>query len=348
MIRRDRFKTKNDVITFMKNHPEKWSMTRIEDGQITLDHNGKALFPLASTVKLIYAVAFVRAVKEGEVSLDEEVPSHAVDLFYYEHTDGGAHKRWKDEEKIKAVVSIKQIAKGMMTYSSNACTEYMHERLGVARLNAVLHEYHLNDHTPLLPLSLFLIPSYLHIEEKLSTKQIRKRINEMSSDELRTLAIDLHDKAKSNEVETIFPHLGVIADRSIQREISAKLPASTSSNYARFIDFLGSSDHLSSKEKELLDDIMGTLESRHDSYRFWYKGGSTQFILTSTVYRQRSQKSVAFSFFIYDQEGLDILWLNRVYREFLTSFMEDETFRDQVIKEVPSAPIVQSPSRTND
>jgi D-alanyl-D-alanine carboxypeptidase len=89
---------------------------------------------------------------------------------------------------------------------------------------------------------------------------------------------------------------------------------------------------LSAEEKELLDEMMGFKYFKATGDRLWYKGGSTAFVLTSAVFKSDKTESLSFSFFIEDMSRLDILWIKDLYKPFIKAFLEDEEFREKVVR----------------
>jgi D-alanyl-D-alanine carboxypeptidase len=332
VFKRDKNKTKEDIIKFIESKPQNCAMTVIRNGETIIDMNGEKLIPLASTVKIIYAIAFVRAVKEKFIDPNEKVPIESVDVFYFENTDGNAHKSWKREEKIGHEVTLKEIAQGMMKYSSNACTDYMYLRLGYERIAQVIKDFSISPHTDIYPMnSAMLIPAYFYQKSQMKRKEIAKTIKKMSDQRYCKLAQDMFQKIVNNEAKPLVDSLYIVSDMNIQREFTKKLPASSSRSYAELMYRLGERRVLSAEEKELLDEIMGFTDFKATGERLWYKGGSTAFVLTSAVFKSDKTESVTFSFFIEDMSRLDILWIKDLYKPFIKAFLEDEEFREEVV-----------------
>ena len=74
-----------------------------------------------------------------------------LDRFYVANTDGGAHPAWlnavSDQVKDNRV-AVREIAQGMINFSSNANTEWLSQRLGLEKINAQLERLEARDHTP--------------------------------------------------------------------------------------------------------------------------------------------------------------------------------------------------------
>src|SRR5699024_197479 len=84
--------------------------------------------------------------------------------FYIPGTDGGAHEAWLNTMKEQGLlknqtVSLMEIAKGMMSHSSNANTEFLMMRLGLDRINANFDKLQLSKHEQIYPfVSALFIP----------------------------------------------------------------------------------------------------------------------------------------------------------------------------------------------
>ena len=71
----------------------------------------------------------------------------------------------KKEKITEGAVSLEEVAKGMVKFSSNASTEYLMEVLGLDNINRNLQSLALPAHQPLFPIvSSLYIPGYLHKE----------------------------------------------------------------------------------------------------------------------------------------------------------------------------------------
>lgn len=325
-------KTKDDIIKFMVNNSKMWSMSLIRNDHEIINHNQDKMMPLASTVKILYAIAFVNAVSNKSLNPDELIPIKEVDSLYLKNTDGNAHNAWKENEHIGNEVLLKEIAKGMMKYSSNACTEYMYYRLGKDKIDEVIRDYSLLQHTEIYPINAaILISSYLHIEKKIPKKEIAKTIREMTNHQYNLLATELLNKMMKGEANRLIEQLLIISDMNIQREITKKLPASSSFNYARLMYELGTTERITVEAKQLLDDLMGVERYLKDGIRVWYKGGSTLFVSTSAVYKKDDSENIAFAFFIEDMIGVENIWIQKNYNEFIKAFLDNHLFRTKAL-----------------
>ncbi|EON73620.1 serine hydrolase [Lysinibacillus sphaericus] len=332
MKRKDINKTKDDIIKLMEKNPEMWSMSVIQNDNEIITYNKDKIIPLASTVKILYAVAFINAVRNKFLNPDELVPVKEVDSLYLKNTDGNAHNLWKENEHIGSEVTLKEIAKGMMKYSSNACTDFIYYRLGKDKIDAVIKEYSLLQQTEIYPInSAILIPSYLYIAEKVPKKNIAQTIKDMPISHFNLLATELLNKIIKGEANRFIENLHMMSTMKVQRELTKKLPAASSSDYAKLMYQLGKSEKLTTVDKQLLDDLMGFTDYEKSGKRLWYKGGATLFVLTSAGFRSNDSENISFSFFIEDMSALETIWIEKKYNEFIKAFLEDNLFRTKIL-----------------
>ena len=330
--KRDMNKTKDDIVKFMIKNPEMWSMSVIQNDKETICFNKGKIIPLASTVKIIYAVAFVKAVSSKSLDLNELISIKKVDSFFFKNTDGNAHNLWKENEHVGSETTLKEIVKGMMKYSSNACTDFIYYKLGKDKIDEVIKEYTLLQHTDIYPInSALLIPIYLYIEKKVPKNNIAQTIRKMPNSQFNLLATELFNKVINGEANLFIEKLHMVSNMKIQRELVKKMPAASSFDYAKLMYQLGKSKKLTTEDKQLLDDLMGFADYQKSGYRLWYKGGSTLFILTSAGFRSNDSENISFSFFIEDMSALETIWIEKKYNEFIKAFLDDYLFRTKVL-----------------
>jgi len=138
------------VLNFIKDNPNKSAIKLIRNDSIIAVKNPNKVMPLASTVKIILAIEYAIQSSEGKLNPDEEVSLNELEKFYVSNTDGGAHPKWLRSVKGKVndnKISIREIAKGMIKYSSNANTEWLSQKLGLENINKRIGSLGISDHT---------------------------------------------------------------------------------------------------------------------------------------------------------------------------------------------------------
>lgn len=99
--------------------------------------NAERAMPLASVSKLIHLVAYSERVASGELNPEELVPVETLDAYYLPNFDLGAHERALAELEesgrlvgVPPAVRLDDVVWMMVRHSSNAATDYLHNRLG--------------------------------------------------------------------------------------------------------------------------------------------------------------------------------------------------------------------------
>lgn len=156
---------------FIKEHKEdeNISVAIHYNQQHWVELNTKEQLPLASTVKIIVAIAYAQQAADGRINPQEQVDLKELEAFYIPKTDGGAHKAWLAQLNLQGAdsVPLSEVANGMIAYSSNANTEYLMHVLDFQIINDVLTQLNVEDHEPLYPIvSALYIPIHL-MEEKI-------------------------------------------------------------------------------------------------------------------------------------------------------------------------------------
>ena len=107
--------------------------------------NADTPMPLISVAKVITLAAYAEALAAGELNAQETVPLTELDRFYLPNFDLGAHRRAVAELRQEGrlissddnpAVTMDDVAWMMMRHSSNAAADYLHLRLGQARIEA--------------------------------------------------------------------------------------------------------------------------------------------------------------------------------------------------------------------
>lgn len=321
-------KDKDDLLNYFKKNKDAISITINEDGLNTFTINPNKKYPLASTLKIIVAFNFVKYAINDRISITEKVNLDYLDRFYIENTDGGAHPRWKNSLNNLSEVSILEIAKGMMQFSSNACTDFLISKIGIDVINDSIEDLQLYNHDKITYLTpSVLIPSYLSGKKKL----VANKISLMNLHDYQNLSCELFEKMANKKCDHLKDKAFKMSNQKIQLLTTKKLPHSTTTEYANLMFKLGN-ELLTEREKQLFSDILiGKSIKNEDDNFFWYKGGSTGFVLTSALYKQRKNRSqISVSLFIADDTGGELYWVRNILNNFVTSIANDSNFREKV------------------
>jgi len=149
------------VLDYIIDHPETTAIKLVRNDELIGAHNPDKMMPLASTMKIIIAIEYAIQVSEGKLNSELMVHLDELEKYYVPSTAGGAHPSWLksvDNKIIEGRVSIREIAKGMIRYSSNANTEWLTEKLGIDNVNSRLDSLGVTNHSEIyyLASSLFV------------------------------------------------------------------------------------------------------------------------------------------------------------------------------------------------
>lgn len=327
--KRNMKKDKYDLLHYFKEHKDKLSITLKENDRDTIVLNSEKEFPLASTLKIIIAFNFVKSVTNNKMSINDNVELNELEKFYIPNTDGGAHPNWKKSIDSPTEVSLLEIAKGMMQFSSNACTDFLISKIGVDVINQSIETLNLHHDKIAYLTPPILIPGYLSDKRKVAIKKLEA----MDKQSYLDLSHKLFEKMKANETLSLEEKEPKMLNQKMQLLITNKMPSSTTKQYADLMNRL-ENELLTQKEKDLFSEILigENLKSYNDDY-LWYKGGSTLFVLTSALYKKSKDTTTSVSIFIKDDTGGELYWISNVFNDFVISLATDIEFREKV-KEV--------------
>jgi D-alanyl-D-alanine carboxypeptidase len=273
------------VADFIQKNPSKATLYWMRNDTLVATHEADKKMPLASTVKTLIAIEFAQQAASGKINPEEQVPLSEPGRFYIPDTDGGAHPQWlkKIEEsglEKEGTVSLLEIARGMIRYSSNANTEYLMWKLGLDNINANLSALGMAHHDSLYP---FISALYVCSDEN-SSKGLslmpRELYLERANQYFEKLQVDTTVKATFTLAHVSLPSQRVWSDR---------LPGGTAREYGELMKKIQSRAFFAPPIQEVLEQIMEWPMEAFDSNRTKYqhlgaKGGSTAFVLTYSLY----------------------------------------------------------------
>ncbi|GAB5408556.1 MAG: serine hydrolase [Balneolaceae bacterium] len=327
------FPSKDRVLKFIKENPTKSAITVFKNDSLITDINSDKIMPLASTVKIIIAIEYAEQAASNKIDPNEMIDIEEIDYFYAKNTDGGAHPAWKNSLKnsiIDGQVPIKEIAKGMIRYSSNANTEWLQKKLGLDNINNRLDSLGIKNHT-----EIYYLVSSLYVQ-----KEMYPDLNgESLKDSLRNIS-------REGYIETINNiHSKLLADTTYRNELkslplseqqvwSDRLPASTTFEYAHLMKKLNSKTYFSKQVYSYLDEVMeGLMESEANKKQFLHagtKGGSTAFVLTTALYATDKQGNTFEIAYFFDGLGpIESTQLNISLNDFELALLTNDEFLEK-------------------
>lgn len=331
LYKRDMKKTKEDLLTFVAKNKKDVSVTIIENDDVVLEWNADQKTPLASTVKLVVLFHFVKAVSSGAIKLEEKVALSDIERFYIDRTDGGAHAYWLEVNDFSEHAALLDVAKGMMQFSSNACTDYLIDRLGLEKINDQMKQAGLTEHDELMPLTPMILWSAYVSDRR---RDAFKKMSGVSEEQYKSLMNEIFNIMKND------PEYKKALEEKMKKElirlaytiITDAKADKVYNQYAQFMKRL-QDELLTIEEKSLFSQIVlgETLKKETDQY-LWYKGGATLFVFTGALYRRTDTSSISISLFINDLKANNSHWIGGVFNEFMLTAAVDQNFRQRLIQ----------------
>ncbi|EIT86081.1 D-alanyl-D-alanine carboxypeptidase [Fictibacillus macauensis ZFHKF-1] len=327
------------VLTFVKEHHHKKNCALFikKDHQIVCAINENEPLPLASMVKYIVGIEYAKQAAAGIIQADSEVSLEALNTFYIKNTDGGAHPAWeasmRAQHKIKAEhVTVKDVAKGMLQFSSNANTDYLINLLGLDSINKNLNDLQLSHHDKLYPLVASLyIPNVIQQEQQLQEKEVLALLKSLSKEDYRNDAIAINEKIKTKQK---LPALTLL-NKDVQEIWSNFLPAASAADYMSLLEKINSKTYFEPAVQHHLDEILESLMEQEEN-RQWLKhagqkGGSTSFVLTNGFYgTDRHNHTFEMVFMANHLEPLDATKLRNNLRHFQLHVVKNSNYAEKV------------------
>ncbi len=325
---------KHPILKFITENPERSAIQVVRNDTVLASHNSDQLIPLASTVKIILAIEYAVQAAEGKINPDQMIALSELNQFYAANTDGGAHPGWlqMSQASIKNdSIPLREVAKGMIMFSSNANTEWLLAKLGSDNVNQRIEKLGIEKHTEIYP-----IVSALYVGKEsfpeLKGDQLAAAINNISLKEYIAAIYRIHEKLKSDPDYKKDP--GDL-NMQVQKEWSDRLPASTVREYAGLMKKLNSKSYLEAETHVYLDEVMEGL-MRSPANQQWLKhagmkGGSTAFVLTKASYAtDKKGNKTEIAYFLFDLEINENFMLQQQMNGFELKILTDGGFRDNL------------------
>lgn len=283
------------VASYVEEHKdEKNSSILIKrNDKIVYSVNPNVVLPVASTMKLIVALEFTKQVTEGKIDPSSFVSIDDVNRYYVPNTDGGAQERWQKYLQRKGkidenAVSLEEVAKGMIKFSSNANTEYLMDRLGIDNINQNLKSLSLPSHEPLFPIvSSLYIPGYLHKELHVPKSKLEKELREMSPEQYRHYAVVIHERLKEKG-PLLQKEIPLYLDEKYDKIWSDRLPAASANDYMILLQKANHKKNFTKAEEKEWASLVETdmsAQKYHKAFRHaGQKNGYTPWTLAKAVY----------------------------------------------------------------
>lgn len=318
------------ILNYLEENPETTSIRLIRNGEVIAEQNSNQMMPLASTVKIIIAVEYAEQASKGFFSPDSMIALTELDRYYIQGTDGGAHPGWLQEIDTDSS-SIREIAQGMIKYSSNANTEWLTAFLGPDRVNNRIDSLGIKDHSEIY----YIVSSLLVGPERfpgLTGEVLVDSLRALSDDEYIDTISEIHHHLAA---DTTYKNQIALPDLASQRVWSDRLPASTTMEYTELMKKFNSKSYFDPQTQIYLDEVMEWI-MENPANQDWLeysgmKGGSTAFVLTKSLYATDAEgNTTEMAYFINDLGLLESLRLQGSMNAFELAILTDDEFTEEV------------------
>ncbi|GAB0169375.1 serine hydrolase [Lysinibacillus sp. CTST325] len=281
------------VLNHLKDYPQTTSLYVAENGEELITYQSDIVRPLASTVKMLIAVEYAMQINAGIITKDSPVSLDNLKRYYIKNTDGNAHEDWlktmSSEGKVKNnEVTLHDVAKGMITNSSNANTDFLIDLLGITNINERAKSLKLTQHEEVYPIvSALLLPEYIENETS-SEKQLIKKLRKMPVATYRSKAEELSELMKVGTIKAEDVSFDMSMD--LQKVWSDRLIGASANDYGKLLAII-SNDELPGTAADTIRDLLEwpMQYNEQNNERFIHlgaKGGSTAFVLNDAIYAE--------------------------------------------------------------
>lgn len=304
-----------------------------------LDINENVNFPIASLTQIIIALDYAKKVSTKEVDPEKIIQIEELDRFYIPKTDGNAHENWLVSLNNPTEVSLKQVAEGMVVYSSNANTDFLIYQLGIDSINKTLAELEFNAHDDIIPITPQLYLPVKLMGEGMSKDEAFKHIEELPRKEYEEAVIEVFDdwciSPPTKEIKNkIFSNMSM----PFQKMWTNKLAKSNTRDYIKLMARLNRETFYS---KEVYHHFTPLLRYKikidPEIKHYAQKAGATAYAISLVSYAETLSNHIELTYMMNDLNTVEQTMIRGTVERFQTDFMVDPDFRRKV-REVLTKP----------
>lgn len=329
--------TADSLLNFIKQNKARASIYLTQNDSVMAHLNENKMMPLASTVKIMVAIEFAKQAAQKIFEENMLVPLSELDRYYLPNTDGDAHPNWLAYEKkmghIKNdSISVLDVARGMIMFSSNANTEYLMDLLGPDNVKNNIELLGIQQHSAIYPMvaALFMYQNPLKKKEE----SILKGIKSLNEEQYCRYIYDMH---KALAYDTVLKSKFRPQDLTLkmQKMWSDRLPASTTKEYVRICKVLNNRKFFDENTygliAEVLETIMENAQNREWLIHAGMKGGSTAWVLTKALYATTKKgERIEMAYFFNDLTEKENTRVQGWMNSFELAALKDEDFRKKI------------------
>ena len=342
-------KKADDLLEYFKKHPDRVSFCMAENDCPIIAYQADRKMPLASVLKIMVAIEYIRQVKSRQITPDQTVTLDQLDRYYIPYSDGGAHQHWLEgihrrqpqpgQPKPGQTVTLAEVAKGMIEYSSNANTEYLMAVLGLEAINRTVLQIGGADHDPIFPISSAgLMGTYLMDTESMTFREMIRRLERMSFDEYASISKEILQKLSEDGRKAFIRRYGnrMSFHRELQLVSSRRMPAGTARLYATLPARLRQLDWFDDDAWRQFRHLMQRpVREGSPIAELLSKGGSSISICNDVLYaKDREGNRLSIAMFIQEPSRKQLKRLQRKTVPFVLKLLLDPDYRSRVAREL--------------
>ncbi len=271
---------------------------RIGQEQYGIYLNADTLMPLASVTKIINLVAYAEAVNNGLLDPTEWIPLSELEKYYLPGADLNAHTYALEDAASRDLIAhdppqtpLEEVPWMMTQHSSNAATDYLHQRLGQETIEATARKLGLTSQTAPCP----FIGQFLIMANHLRTGDDRSAIEQYLAD-AGSYSLDVMRLTDAFSLDESFRQAEISWRRQTrrpsiqnQRLFSAALGAQgTARDYAHLMSQIAQNQletsYINILVRHYLEWPMIFAVNQEAFWTMGYKGGSLPGVLTGVYY----------------------------------------------------------------
>lgn len=288
------------VVSHLLEKPEDSALLLIKNGEVVIGRNIETQLPLASLSKIVLGLVFAEQVAKDLIEPETKIPLKSLERFYVDDENYQAwKKRGLEEEWIKEEqVALKHIAQGAVRFSANTNADFLMAHLGLTSINKWLQDKGLSTHEAIFPFGASAI--VCHNLEKTPKKIFLAQMDTISTAAYTQKVLSVHEKLASGT--------GLFAKPLEKQKINDPTAIKIWSDHfmrATALDY-GKLTQLLLNKKALDEELNQQISFLFEEWAFaenpgldqqfssiGYKGGSTGYLLNSTLYLEDHQGNQA-------------------------------------------------------
>lgn len=307
------------IANLIQSQPNKISIIMSENNEVTFKLEEDRAMPLASVFKIMVAIELINQYKDGNIDLYAKIPLKEVEKYNLIEHENSNHSVWKKEiVKNRKNISLYEIAKGMLIYSSNPNTDYLINKLGIENINIAVKKL-TNFHTNIYPISAsILVPHYLKNVQHIKESKLDDVLNNMDTIEYENLVLNINQLLKNGEYPEVDSYY---LTESQQKNWSNRTPKSTTKDY---INLLNNLNNIYSEKRynQLLKDLIKINQNK--LFYMGGKNGETINIINRTLTIENGKDIKSIVVFIKDLDYYEQIKVKNNIDSFIKKALKEE------------------------